>query len=115
MCGLLAEEKQTMTEEAQINLLINATKTSLESLQKLQKSLETFREQETRCLERSDDADALFALSECALALSTSIRENRVEAYFRPSFIEELEKLKKAAESKNLPPILSHDTISSDH
>lgn len=115
LTSCLAAEEEIVSEEAHINLLISATKTSLESLEKLQKSLVAFKEQEKRCLEQPDDVDALFALSECALVLITSIRENKVEPYFRSSFIEELDKLKKAAESKNLPPILSHETIPSGH
>ena len=110
-----ADVEQPISEEAQINLLINATKTSLASLQELQTRFAAFKQQESRCIERPDDADALFSLSECALALLTSIRENKLEPYFRGAFIEELEKLKKTAQSKNLPPILNHDTTSSSH
>lgn len=98
---------QPVTEEAQLNLLITATKNSLESLQTLQKKLATFKQQEHRCIERPDDAEALYSLSECALALLSSIRENKVEPYFRSAFIEELETLKKPAQSKNLPPIVT--------
>jgi hypothetical protein len=104
--AIFLEADQTYTEEAQINLLINATKSSLESLQELQTRLSSFKQQESRCIERPDDTDALFSLSERALALLASIRENKVEPYFRQAFIEELEKLQKAAQSKNLPPIL---------
>jgi hypothetical protein len=103
---LVAEVDNSLSEEAQINLLINATKASFASLQELQTRLAAFKQQEARCIARPDDTDALFSLSECALSLLTSIREIGVEPYFRPAFIEELEKLKKTAQSKNLPPLL---------
>jgi hypothetical protein len=111
---LRADADQTM-EEKNISLLINATKTSLESLKELQTYLAAFREQEARCIEKANDTEALFSLSESALALVTRIHENKVEPYFRPAFLEELERLKKTAQSKNIPPILSHDTTSSSH
>jgi hypothetical protein len=104
---LPAESEPLLSDEDQITLLINATKASLSSLQELQTRLASFKVQETRCIENPDDADALFTLSERAFALLASMRENKVEPYFRKTFIEELEKLKKTAESKNLPPILT--------
>ena len=113
-CLLLADTHE-QTEEKNISLLIDTTRASLESLQKLQTYLSAFRKQEARCIERPDDADALYTLSECALSLATSIHENKVEPYFRPAFLAELETLQKTAQLKNLPPITPHDTTSSSH
>jgi hypothetical protein len=100
------DEGKATSEESQISLLVEATKKSYLSLQNLQKCFAEFKEQESQCLKKPNDAEALFSLSSKAFSLLKSIKENNVEPYFRPSFIEELEKIAKPAESKTIPPIL---------
>lgn len=96
------------SEEAQLVRLYEATQRSLEQIRKLQENLAAFRKQEAVTLQTPEDVDALYALSQAALRLSQSIRETRLEPYFRPAFIEELSRVSKMAESKAIPPVCPH-------
>jgi hypothetical protein len=94
-----------MTEEQQVSLLLNATRASVESLQRLQDALKAFRSQEAICIKADDNAEALYRLSESALKLWNNIHESRVEPYFRKAFLDELEQISRPARGKEIPPI----------
>lgn len=96
------------SEEEQLIRLGEATKRSLDHIKRLQENLMAFRKQEALSIQSPDDVEALYALSQCALRLINSIREARLEPYFRPAFVEELARLSKTAESKTIPPICPH-------
>lgn len=97
--------EREMSEEQQINLLLNATQQSAESLRQVQANLKAFRSQEAVCIASDDNADALYRLSACALKLLNSIHEARVEPYFRKPFLDELEQISHTAKGKEIPPI----------
>jgi hypothetical protein len=94
-----------LSEDKQIALLIQASEQTLQQLKELQVALVAFRGQEANCIASPDDAESLYTLSKCALKLLKSIRATHVEPYFRPAFIEELEKISRPAANKSLPPI----------
>ena len=108
MVFLTAEEPASpegrLSEDKQIALLIQASEVTLQQLKELQTALVAFRKQEASCIASPDDADTLFSLSKCALKVLKCIRATHVEPYFRPAFIEELEKISRTAANKSLPP-----------
>lgn len=95
-----------LSEDAQIELLLKATQNSYEQLKTLQENLRAFRRQEALCIQSPDNAEALYKLSKAALNLLGKIRETCLEPYFRPSFLEELNILSKAAEKHSIPPVI---------
>jgi hypothetical protein len=109
MVFLAAEEQPfpegRLSEDKQIGFLIQASEQTLQQLKELQVALAGFRRQEANCIASPDDADGLYALSKCALNLLNCIRAAHVEPYFRPAFIEELEKISRTAANKAIPPI----------
>jgi hypothetical protein len=94
-----------LSEDAQIELLINATKSSLEELKSLQEKLRVFRRQEAICIQSPDDAEALYKFSKAALDLLDKIHATSLEPYFRASFLDELRALSRPAEKHAIPPI----------
>ena len=94
-----------LSEDAQIALLVSASERTVQQLHELQASLAAFRKQEAACIESPDDAEKLYGLSKCALAVLQGIRAAHVEPYFRTAFIEELEAISKPAVRKTIPPI----------
>lgn len=105
-CTLSATENTAsdpLPEEDSLEMLIQAQEKSALKLKTLLADLARFRSQETFCVAKDATTDDLFKLSECALKVKQEIRECHVEPYFRPQFLEDLEKLSKAAEKKNLP------------
>lgn len=107
---LLAEEGRPspdgrLSEDKQISFLIQASEQTVLQLKELQAALAAFRKQEANCIASPDDAESLYSLSKCALKLLNCIRASHVEPYFRPAFIEELEKISRSAANKSLPPI----------
>jgi len=107
LCTPSFAQEEFITEESQIALLIDATKTSLEQLQQLQNHLLAFRKQEASCINASEDIEGLYELSYCALNLLQAIQKANVEPYFRPKFLEELETVSKTAKHKALPSLSS--------
>jgi hypothetical protein len=107
LCTPFFAQEEILTEEAQIALLIDATKISLERLQELQNHLFAFRKQEAYCIDSSDDIEGLYQLSHCALNLLQAIQKANVEPYFRVSFLEELETISKTAKHNALPSLSS--------
>jgi len=99
--------EEVLTEEAQVSLLIEATKVSLERLQTLGNHLQAFRQQEKLCIDSPDDIEGLYQLSYCALDLLQSIKKANVEPYFRTAFLEELETVSKSAQHKTIPSLTS--------
>ena len=95
-----------LSEEAEIELLINSTKNSLEQLEKVKKLLISFKKQEKICIDSPENGEALFTLSKAALQLRDSIHEASLEPYFRSSFLKELDSISKAAKNHTIPPIL---------
>lgn len=95
-----------LTEERSLELLITAQEQSIQKLRLLIQSLKQFREQELLALKDSENLDVLYKLSESAATVKKIIHECYVEPYFRPQFLEDIEKLSKAAENKN-PPLLT--------
>lgn len=95
-----------LSEDAQIELLIQATKTTLEQLKALQEKLQQFRKQEAICIQQEENAEALFKLSKAALELLDKIHETCLEPYFRTAFLDELEIVSKAAQKHTIPPIV---------
>jgi hypothetical protein len=94
-----------LSEDKQIALLLQASEHTCEQLKSLQTWLTAFRAQEAVCVQSSSNAEALYKLSECALKLFNSIHETHVEPYFRPAFLEELERISKTAKNRAIPPI----------
>ena len=94
------------SEEANIALLIQAQEQSAKKSNELLHSLKQYRQQEERCMQDPDNLDKLYALSETALLLKKTIRECYVESYFRQNFLDDLDKVSKAAE-KRTPPSLA--------
>ena len=109
MLVLAAEEQPSpegrLSEDKQISFLIQASEQTVLQLKELQAALIAFRRQEAGCIASPDDAESLYGLSKCALKLLNCIRASHVEPYFRPAFIEELEKISRSAANKSLPPI----------
>ena len=95
-----------LSEDAQIELLIQAAKTTLEQLKALQEKLQQFRRQEAICIQQEENAEALFKLSKAALELLDKIHETCLEPYFRTAFLDELEIVSKAAQKHTIPPIV---------
>lgn len=94
-----------LSEDKQIGFLIQASEQTLQQLKELQAALTAFRRQEASCIASPDDTEGLYALSKCGLKLLNCIRATHVEPYFRPAFIEELEKISRTAANKTIPPI----------
>lgn len=92
-----------MTEEAQIDLLINACTKNLERLTQLKKALDAFKSQEAICLDDPENNDQLFMLSQKALELKTTLKYCHIDDYFRPQFLTEINNLAKSAEHPTLP------------
>jgi 5'-deoxynucleotidase YfbR-like HD superfamily hydrolase len=94
------------SEEANIELLIQAQELSAKKLKDLLHALKQYRAQEGKCIQDPDNLDKLYTLSEYALILKKTIKECYVEAYFRQNFLDDLENVSRAAE-KRTPPTLS--------
>jgi len=94
-----------MSEEAKISLLIEATERSLVHLEEVKNALEAYRNQEKVCIANTRDNEALFSLSECAARLLFAIQKAHVEPYFRQAFLDELAKIGRVSEKKEIPPI----------
>jgi len=105
LCTCLFTQEEILTEEAQIALLIDATKASLEELQQVQSYLLSFRKQEATCISCPDDIEGLYQLSCCGLNLLQAIQKANIEPYFRVAFLEELETISKTAKHKALPTL----------
>lgn len=96
-------KNDALPEENSLELLIQAQEKSAQKLKMLLIDLQKFHEQEALCVENHASMDDLYKLSEYALKAKQAIAECYVEPYFRPQFLEDLDKLSKAAEKKNLP------------
>jgi hypothetical protein len=94
-----------LSEDKQIALLLKASEHTVAQLKALQATLSTFRAQEGVCVQSPRDSEALYKLSELALKLLNGIHETHIESYFRPAFLEELEKISKPAKNRVIPPI----------
>lgn len=94
-----------LTEDQQIALLLQASENTCARLKALQAHLTAFRAQEAVCIRSPSNAEALYKLSECALALLTAIHDTHVEPYFRSAFLEELGRISKTARNRAIPPI----------
>ena len=94
-----------LSEDKQIAFLVQASEQTVQQLKEMQGAFAAFKKQEARCIASPDDAESLYGLSKCALKLLNGIRATHVEPYFRPAFIEELEKISKIAANKSLPPV----------
>jgi hypothetical protein len=92
-------------EKEPIQLLIKAQEKSLENLKSIESLYKKFQAQEALCIKAPEDYDALFLLSKDAYFLRKAIQEASIEPYFRPVFLEELERIMKPYESKIIPPI----------
>ena len=105
LLGSVALFSGEMSEEARVSLLIEATKRSLVCLEEVESSLEAYRNQERACIANTRDNEALFSLSECAARLLSAIQKAHVEPYFRQAFLDELAKISRVSEKKEIPPI----------
>jgi hypothetical protein len=94
-----------LSEDKQIAFLVQASEQTVQQLKEVQTALTAFRKQEASCIASPDDAEGLYTLSKCALRVLKGIRATHIESYFRPAFIEELEKISKTAASKSIPPV----------
>lgn len=94
------------SEEAQIELLIQAQEQSAKKLKDLLHALKQYRAQEGKCIQDSENLDKLYTLSEYALILKKTIQECYVESYFRQNFLDDLDNVSRAAE-KRTPPSLA--------
>ena len=94
-----------LSEDKQIALLIQSSEQTIQQLKELQNALAAFRKQEACCIASPDDAERLYALSKYALKVVQGIRATHVEPYFRPAFVEELERISRTAANKSIPPI----------
>lgn len=103
LSGAETQKNDPLPEEDSLELLVQAQEKSAQKLKTLLIDLQKFRDQEARCVNTQANMDDLYRLSECALKVKQEIAECYVEPYFRPQFLEDLEKLSKAAEKKNLP------------
>jgi len=99
------EFPEEISEESQICRLIEATKRSLLRLEEVKSALEAYRNQEKVCIANTRDNEALFSLSECAARLLHSIQKAHIEPYFRQAFLDELAKIGRVSEKKEIPPI----------
>lgn len=97
------------SEEAQLTRIIQSTKTTLSRLELLESELREFKKQETLCLEldlsNPTRQDALYQLSSRALILLKTISQANMEDLFRKSFLEDLRKISKMAENRQVPQI----------
>jgi len=97
--------QETLSQEEQIQLLIESTQASLEQLQQLKGHLNAFQKQEAVCIKDPENVQALYTLSLKALDLLNAIEQAQVEPYFRPAFLEELSKISKVAKKTHIPPL----------
>ena len=95
--------RESIVEENTLELLIRAQEESAQKLKKLLTDLSQFQEQEAKCLHGQANSDDLYRLSELAFIVKQGIADCCVEAYFRPQFLEDINKLSLMAEKKNIP------------
>jgi hypothetical protein len=97
------------SEEAQLTRIIQSTKITLSRLELLERELREFKKQETLCLELDPSnparQDALYQLSSRAFVLLKTISQANMEDLFRNSFLEDLRKISKMAENRQVPQI----------
>ena len=108
--GYGAEEREEypedrLSEDQQISLLIHASERTTQQLNDVQQALAAFKDQEAFCIASPDNVEALYKLSERALKLFQAIRTAHIESYFRPAFLEEIDKVSTTAKNKAIPPI----------
>jgi hypothetical protein len=98
-----------VAEDQNITLLLQASEAMTRRLKEVQHTIAAFRAQEAVCVASPGNIEALFQLSTCALRLFDAIRAAHIESYFRPSFLEELEKISATAKNKVIPPITTDE------
>ena len=98
---------EVRNEENTLEKLIVAQEASAKKLRTLLQNVQQFRAQEEKCIREPDNLDGLYKLSEYALLVKQSIKECYVEPYFTQSFLEDIEKVSKTAEKRNLPSLVS--------
>ena len=113
--NLTAQEEPSLTpetgfaeessEDANISLLIRAQEQSAQKLKALLHYLSLYRAQEEKCIDDPDNLDELYKLSEYALQVKQTIKECYVEPYFRPNFLDDLDKISITAEKRTPPPL----------
>ena len=112
---LLAEQKNSLPQEVKVeetaddlqklDLLITITQENIEKQKKLRQLLINYREVEQSCIQNSNDPKLLLQLVSSAKKLHDGIDECYLHDYFRHEFLEELKKLTKLAEKKNIPSL----------
>jgi hypothetical protein len=89
---------------SQIDRLIFATESSLQRQKKIRALLLQYKEVETLAIKDPNNSDNLMKLVGLAKQLQDSIKENHLQDYFPPQFMEEISKLAHVAEKKTILP-----------
>ena len=95
--------QEVAPEENSLHLLIQAQEQSAKKFKLLLQYLREYQEMEAKAIQNPDNVDGLYKLSEKALEVHEIIRECHVEQYFRPQFLEDLDKVSQTALKRNLP------------
>jgi len=94
-----------VTDEcAQMDMLIKASEDNLARQKRVKTLLEEYKKLEKACIEKPNNTPMLFKMADAGKKLSEAIDENYLNDYFKPSFIDDLKKLKSIADKKNIPP-----------
>lgn len=97
--------ESTQDELARLDLLIQVSQENIEREKNLRALVVQYRECEANCIKNPNDSQRLVQLIACAKKLHGCIEESYLQDYFRPQFLEELKKLVKVADKKEVPPV----------
>lgn len=96
--------QETNSELTELDALIKATENSLARQKKLRPLIEEYRRVEKSCIEKPNDTALLFKLAKQGKLVYEAIEESKLQDYFKPEFIQELQKLKAIGDKKSIPP-----------
>jgi hypothetical protein len=100
----MGEQLEVVDELSKLDVLIAATEESLKRQKLLKERLKNYYALEKACIANPKDTKKLLELVVSAKQVLDDIQNAYIEDYFRPEFIEELQKLAKIGEKKNIPP-----------
>lgn len=101
--GIKDPEAMLGNEIARLDDLIQATRQSLETQQKLKNEILDYQKVQLEFLANPKDNDLLLKVVKSAHKTLRTIKENRLEKMFDPDFIDELTVLAQPANKRGVP------------
>ena len=87
-----------------VELLIKASQNNVTKLEKLKGAIEAFRKAQTNCMQKPNNTELLYDMAKKGKVALDIIDDMKLQDYFRPDFITELEKMAQVANKQPIPP-----------